>query len=256
MICLFARAFGWCCGTSRRPSCIPADRPIVEPEAAPCQVQDDEPTMERRASARHLTQQQVRWRPLVDAAGPLAMAAAQDISAEGISLVLPCWVAPGFVLAVTLLDANGDAGIFNLVRVKHIVSLDRKTWSVGGCFLKPLSQQDVQSLLDPPPTDRPKPPDVAIDLQPPEASPSHPAEPQPMTAAMPASAVTGPSRARLPEWRKRQILEEFRERIRARKVQRLTPILSNRKLISEDARRVQPETSRSSPRCRGVSPSG
>jgi hypothetical protein len=102
---------------------------------------------ERRASPRFDTRHQVRWRSLIDSGSPPCIADVRDISADGIGLVLQSWVAPGSMLAVTLLDANGDAGIFNLVRVKRIRLAKRTNWLVGGTFVQKVCAADLDPLL-------------------------------------------------------------------------------------------------------------
>jgi len=201
-----------------------------------------EPAVERRAAPRQCTQHRVEWRSLLDAGDPPCVATVHDISADGIGLILPYWVAPGSALAVTLLDANGDAGILNLVRVKRILFQDRKHWAVGGTFVQKISEEDLKSLLEwtslvahqlPPQTSgssftdgpvllRRQRVGVAIrhNLEPtdPEAGQTNSAGPYPTTAATPAvrERISAPTRVRIPEWRKRQILEQIRERIHSK----------------------------------------
>lgn len=105
------------------------------------------PAAERRASFRHLAKHnRVACRSLADAAGPTCSGTVRDISADGIGLVLERWVPPGSSLVLTLVDDNGDAGIVNLVRVKHVLFQGRKRWSVGGALAQKIGVEQLQTL--------------------------------------------------------------------------------------------------------------
>jgi hypothetical protein len=181
---------------------------------------NDGPAIERRTLPRHPAQRRVEWRSLADAAGPPSIATLNDISADGIGLVLQDWVAPGAALAVTVLDGNDDVGIFNLVRVKHSLPLGGKSWSVGGTFAEKISEEDLKSLLKQPslfvPQEGPQVTGSPVadrsskagQTSRPNLAPTHR-----MNTATPAIAVSAATRTRMPEWRKRQLLEQIRERI-------------------------------------------
>jgi hypothetical protein len=202
---------------------------------------DDAATVERRAEPRHFTPYRVQWRSLLDASDPPQIATVHDISVDGIGMVLQSWVAPGSTLFVTLLDAHGDPGIFNLVRVKRVLHQDRRSWSVAGSFVQRVSEDDLQSVLE-------RSASVAQQVRP--AAPESPATDerkllrlqrrsvrltlrqgqrtgaeagQTSTADAPRSTTAtaverhaAATRVRLPEARRRQILEQVRARIQAR----------------------------------------
>jgi len=183
-------------------------------------VANDGSALERRSSPRHLTQHRVEWRSLADAADPPGTATLNDISADGIGLVLQDWVAPGSVLAVTLLDGNDDVGIFNLVRVKHSLLLGGKSWSIGGTFAEKISEEALESLLKQASLVAPQGAPQATGstvadcgLEAGQTSRRNLAASHMMKAATPAIAISAPTACRMPEWRKHQILEQIRERI-------------------------------------------
>jgi hypothetical protein len=196
-------------------------RPTESPEKTDSFLPDenDGPASERRTSQRHHKQYRVEWRSLADAAGPPSIATLTDISADGIGLVLQEWVAPGSALVVTVLDGNDDVGAFNLVRVKHSVRLG-KSWSVGGTFAEKISKEDLEALLKQPSLiaqqDGSQITGSRLSGRSGEAGhigPRDLAATQTMNSATPAIAISAPTRTRMPEWRKRQLLEQIRERL-------------------------------------------
>jgi len=191
---------------------------------------DNGPAVERRAAQRYLVQHWAQWRSLVDAAGAPGIATVNDISADGIGLVLEHWVAPGSTLFVTLLDANGDPGMFNVVRVTRSVRHGRASWSVGGTFVQKISAEDLQSVLKPPslvgpqtpPTESPvreerelarvQRPSVVVTLR--HGLPTGTAACQTSSRNPAGPHISASTPTRLPEARKRQILEQIRASIK------------------------------------------
>jgi len=189
---------------------------------------NDGPAVERRASPRHVIQHRVQWRTLVDAAGPSCIATTDDISADGVRLVLQHWVAVGSTLAVTLLDANDDVGIFNLVRVTRILRQDGTSWSVAGTFVRKIGEEDFQALLKRTALVAPQLPGVPNEHYLQQSCEScaeadqtdgiRSTAPQPDPVPGKKTGVSALTRATIPEERKRQILEQIRERLQRSKI--------------------------------------
>jgi hypothetical protein len=146
------------------------------------------------------------------------------LSADGVGLVLQHWVGVGSALAVTLLDANDDVGLFILVRVTRILRQDGKSWSVGGTFVRKISEEDFQSLLKSTSYVTEQLPCAHIDhyLQQgcAEAGQTNGIRsPASQTDPVPAKTTDGsaPTRASVPVGRTRQILEQIRQRLQCNK---------------------------------------
>ena len=113
-----------------------ADSPST-PAAVPC---------ERRASVRHVCEQEALSRPLElpDAIGWGAKV--QDISRGGVGLLLCYPFKPGTFLAVDL--GLGQAVSRSvLVRVVHATDQADGTWLVGCQFANALSEEELAALL-------------------------------------------------------------------------------------------------------------
>jgi hypothetical protein len=201
---------------------------------------DDAATVERRTAPRHFTPYRVQWRSLLDASD-LQISTVHDISVDGIGMVLQSWVAPGSTLFVTLLDADGDPGIFNLVRITRVLHQDRKSWSVAGTFVQRVSEDDLQAVLKRSPSVAQQvraraPESPAMDEREllrlqrrsvhltlrqgqrtgAEAGQTSTADAPLSTSATAVERHSAVTRVHLPEARRRQILEQIRARIQPR----------------------------------------
>jgi hypothetical protein len=81
--------------------------------------------------------------PVIEDSGPAKI---RDVSLEGIGILLVRQVAPGSLLAVTIVNAAQKLSKTVLVRVAHVTPV-HGGFLVGGTFLEPLTYQEFTALV-------------------------------------------------------------------------------------------------------------
>jgi hypothetical protein len=102
-------------------------------------------TLERRASVRHVSDQEALSRPLELPDAISWGAIIQDISRGGLALLLCYPFKPGTLLAVDLRIGAAPSRTL-LVRVVHVADQADSTWLLGCEFVAPLSEQELAVL--------------------------------------------------------------------------------------------------------------
>jgi hypothetical protein len=103
-------------------------------------------TLERRASVRHVCDQEALSRTLEQPDAISWGAKVHDISRGGLALLLCYPFKPGTLLAVDLRLGRAPSRTL-LVRVVHVADQADSTWSLGCEFAAPLSEQELAVLM-------------------------------------------------------------------------------------------------------------
>ncbi len=104
---------------------------------------------ERRQVPRQACTAAVTCQPAPEAAGPRWPAQVRDVGPGGIGLVLDHWVGPGALLAVNW-PTGGHTSETVLACVRHASARPGGAWSLGCSFIRELSEEELQTLLDAP----------------------------------------------------------------------------------------------------------
>ncbi len=103
------------------------------------------PVADRRVSVRYLSQVKGACRPLTAEKKWRWTATIRDISTGGIALLVNRRFEPGTVLRLKL-PGSSSRRLF-LARVIHVQPHSSRTWLVGCVFPRPLSEEEMESLL-------------------------------------------------------------------------------------------------------------
>jgi serine/threonine protein kinase len=115
--------------------------------AQPTAVIPRRPAVERRASVRYVSRLKGSCRALASERKWRWNAAVRDVSCGGLGLLLNRRFEPGTVLRVKLANPCSPRHRVYLVRVVRVQAHSSKTWIVGCVFPRPLSEEEVQTLL-------------------------------------------------------------------------------------------------------------
>jgi PilZ domain len=103
---------------------------------------------ERRRTARFECRRTNRWRLFATTACSSGEGTVQDISVDGISLIVNSELRPGLFLDLTLAGDDGESSSQQtLVRVRRVTPRGDGSWIVGCTFVKKLSQEELQVWL-------------------------------------------------------------------------------------------------------------
>lgn len=76
----------------------------------------------------------------------LGTAVLRDVSATGVGLLMAQQVQPGKVIAIEVAAQGTDQWRLKLIRVAHTTQQDGNRWLVGGAFLQPLNDEELELL--------------------------------------------------------------------------------------------------------------
>ena len=103
---------------------------------------------ERRRTARFECRRTNRWRLFAAATSSSGEGTVQDISVDGISLIVNSELRPGLFLDVTLAsDGDKSSSQQLLVRVRRVTPREDGSWTVGCTFVKKLSKDELKVWL-------------------------------------------------------------------------------------------------------------
>jgi hypothetical protein len=104
---------------------------------------------ERRRTARFECRRTNRWRLFATASCSSGEGTVQDISVDGLSLIVNSELRPGLFLDVTLSSAEeGNSCQPMLVRVRRVTPREDGSWIAGCTFVKKLSKEELQGWLE------------------------------------------------------------------------------------------------------------
>ena len=103
---------------------------------------------ERRRAERHPCSLPLHWRVLDSEEGGSETVGVCDISTTGIGLLLSRPVRTGDVLVLQLQGPDRQLTRPMPVRVMHVTQRAPGEWRVVGCFIRPLTQRELQALRD------------------------------------------------------------------------------------------------------------
>ena len=101
---------------------------------------------ERRRTARFECRRSNRWRLFATATSSSGEGTVQDISVDGISLIVDSELQPGLFLDLTLAADDGPSQQ-TLVRVRRVTPREDGSWIVGCTFVKKLTREELQGWL-------------------------------------------------------------------------------------------------------------
>ncbi len=100
----------------------------------------------RRMTVRYEVNGQTTCPFVLSVVEDLGEARIKDVSAEGIGMFWPCEIELGTLLAIGLSNPAQDFFRTQIVQVVHCTRLDGG-YIVGGVFLKPLTYEELRSLV-------------------------------------------------------------------------------------------------------------